>query len=172
MGKWTYLAYLLQFGILHMGFSTIFFNYFVKLRKEYATFMRTLGSMTSVLLGGGANFKPGVAAGDDEFARFWVIVFAIVMTFTFTNVFISIVCDMIAGANEDLGKLQENIEFDPIDYLGEKFKELKTSVDSLFILVKKEINVLREKSRLQKANKHSAVTPLSRSFDTLEKSQV
>ena len=145
MGKWSYLAYLLQFLILHVAFSSIFYNYFVKLRKEFATFLRTLGSMTALLLGGGANFKPQTAAGEDEFARFWVIFYAITMTFILTNVFVAIVCDLIAGANEELGKMQEDIDFDPIDYFGQKFKELGKSATTFVALAKKEIKELKQR---------------------------
>ena len=151
MGKMTYLAYLLQFSILHIAFCTVMFNYFAKLRKEYATFPLTMGTMAIQLLGGG-DFKPGSAAEDDEFARFWVIFYCIAMTFIFSNIFISIICDMIAGANEELRLMQENIEFDPIDYFGGKLRELGKSVKDIFNIIVKTFNQFNGQQKVQKNN--------------------
>jgi hypothetical protein len=135
LGKKTYFAYMVQFGILHIGFSQLFHMYFGRSREEFATFIQSMGSMLSVMLGGGANFKPGTAAWDDHFARTWIVLFAITMTYIFSSMFVSIVTDLISCATKELNEVEEINSFHPIDYFRQKstitWRSLKKQINSV-----------------------------------------
>ena len=146
-GRKSFLSFLIQFSILHIAFSSLFYTHFGKSRLEYSSFIQTFLFLNAILLGGGSSIKPGVAAGTDEFARFWIIIFALVMTFVFTNIFISIICDMISAAADDISQ-STAIEFDPIDYFNQKIKWLKKYATKVMTMTTKHL----QRNRKERVN--------------------
>ena len=124
-----FMAFFVQFSLIDIGFVTFFFTYYGKSRMEFSTFTTTVGSLFALFLGGGANFKLGVAAGEDEFGRFMMILFCISMVFAYTNVFISMIIQLIDEATDIVEDLPEQ-ELDPVGFIKEgvlkQIRELRT----------------------------------------------
>ena len=137
--RFNFLAFFIQLGILHMGFSSFFYAYQGSMRYEYSTFLETAGSLSALFLGGGANFKVGWAAGNDQLSRVMVIAFAIIMTIIMLNLFISMIVGMIATSGQQTQDLDKS-QLDPLHHLKQKVSNFAKDV----MLAAKEIKRLSQ----------------------------
>lgn len=69
------------------------------------------------LVSGGSNFKPGTAAGDDQFARVMMITYAVSVMFMIANVFIAALNEILSAATNRILIEMEDAVFDPVDYM-------------------------------------------------------
>ena len=78
--------------------------------------------MTFFCVSGGSNFKPGTAAGDDQFARVMMITYAVSVMFMMANVFIAALNELLSAATNRILIEMEDAVYDPIDYVLLKVK--------------------------------------------------
>ena len=142
-GVGMFAAFFIQFSIIDIAFVRFFYTHFGKSRMEYNTFIRTAGSMFAVFLGGGGNFKLGVAAGEDQFGRFMMITFCITMVFAYTNVFISMIIKLLDDASS-IASANEKLDLDPVGYVRQgvvkqlrEFRNFAQQVKNMLIKMKK-----------------------------------
>lgn len=145
--RFEFLAYFIHIGIIHMGFSSFYHAYQGVLREEYSTFIHSAGSLVALFLGGGENFKVGVAAGDDWLSRLMIVAHGVIVSIVMLNFFTAMLVSVIGKVALELKELTQDtngnrIDFDPIDQLTCKIlnfgrdvvlsaKSLKAAVDEM-----------------------------------------
>lgn len=93
--------------------------------------------MIAVFLGGGSNFKPGVAVGNDTLARIFMYAYGILVTVTWTNLFIAALVDIFDEASKMVQKERESHDFDPIDFIMDNLYKLQQTISNIQFRKKK-----------------------------------
>ena len=120
------LTFFLQMTVLHIAFSSAMYSHLGKTRSEWSTFPGSMASLSALLLGGGATFKMGVAAGENSLARIFITVFMIIVVIIFMNFFIASICELIDSVKKELKEMQkQGTDLDPMDFVLKRLKKAK-----------------------------------------------
>ena len=142
-----FVGLFLLLGILHMTFSSFYYLYLGSSQYEYSSFLMSCHSVTALLLGGGAKFKVGVAAGSDNLSRLMMFAYGLIVITIMMNLFISMIVSVIDDAGKELHEHANDPDgtFHPFEHLAHKLRIFARDLILALKDIKMAVGELRKK---------------------------